>query len=601
MNIKHPELLFLILLIPAMVFFLYYSWKRRSKALGLLCRPDKIQSLFPGASSAKTIIRYSLLCLAVMMFVTSLISPRWGYDWKEIETKGTNIIIALDVSTSMLAEDISPNRLARAKYEIDKLLQKLTGDRVGLIIFAGDAFLQSPLTHDYMMVRDWVAGISTDSVETPGTSIKSAVEVATKAFQHIKSESKALIIMSDGEEHDEETLALVSKAHAEGINIYTIGIGTAKGAPIQLPQGLVHDTDGSIVISKLDDSFLKKIAETGGGHYVRSSSGDFHLDQLYYDHIKADLGTEVVKSGRTQQWYETYQLFMSIGLIALLLEILLSIDMGVYDRLRLWFISKKGNIFSSSRLETRSLKNKKRSTVSAPLILLLAVSCQMLTASAQANIFDPRLWIADSKLQSEKYGEARSDYLKLQVNEPHNSRLNYNLGVANYREGAYEQAVSSFGRAAQEASSSRLKEKALYDLGNAYFKLEEYKEAIASYEDALKIDPNDEDAKYNLELAKKKLADQDKNKDGQDKKDNKDNKNNKDKDKNKDDKQDKDNKNKPDNKPDQQEQPKPQADQENSLDKDDIDRLLRQAQEAKPGEVNQGQPHKANTKNLKPW
>jgi tetratricopeptide (TPR) repeat protein len=176
--------------------------------------------------------------------------------------------------------------------------------------------------------------------------------------------------------------------------------------------------------------------------------------------------------------------------------------------------------------------------------------------------------------------------------------LNYNLGVANYREKAYEQAVASFSRAASETHSSRLKEKAFYDLGNSYFRLEDYRNAISSYEDALKIDPNDEDAKYNLELAKKKLADQDKNKDGQDKKDKK---NNKDKDKNKDNKKDKDNKNNKDNKPDQQEQPKPEEKPEDGLDKDDIDRLLRQAQEAKPGEVNQGQAHKANTKNLKPW
>ncbi len=589
MNIKHPELLFLILLIPAMAFFLYYSWKRRSKALGILCRPDKLKSLFPNSSNSKTIIRYSLLLLAVTMFVTSFISPRWGYDWKEIETKGTNIIIALDVSTSMLAEDISPNRLARAKFEIDKLLEKLSGDRIGLIIFAGDAFLQSPLTHDYLMVRDWISSISTDSVETPGTSIKSAVEVARKAFEHIKSEGKALIIMSDGEEHDEETLALVSRAHSEGINIYTLGIGTAKGAPIQLAQGLVRDTDGSVVISKLDDSFLKKIAQAGGGYYVRSSGGDFHLDQLYYDHIKTDQGSEIVKSGRTQQWYETYQVFMSIGLIALLLEILLGIDIGVYDRIKVWFRKNKGNIFTT-----------KKRHIELVVILFLFMS----TLPAQANIFDPRLWIADSKLQSEKYKEARSDYLKLQVAEPHNPRLNYNLGVATYREGAYDQAVTSFSRAASEAHSSKLKERALYDLGNAHFQLEEYKEAIVSYEDALRIDPNDEDAKYNLELAKKKLADQDKNKDGNDKKDQKDNKNNKDQDKNKDGKNDKGKQNKND-KPGEQpsEQPKPQQDQDNNLDKEDIDRLLRQAQEAKPGEVqqNQGQASKAKAKNMKPW
>ncbi len=584
MNIKHPELLFLLLLIPAVLAFLYYAWKRRNQALTALCKLEKLGSLFPRSSTAKTISRYTLLLLTVIMFITAFISPRWGYDWKEIQTKGTNIVIALDVSASMLAEDVSPNRLTRAKFEITKLIDKLTGDRIGLIIFAGDAFLQSPLTHDYLMVKDWVSGISTDSVDTPGTSIKSALEVGLRAFEHVQSETKALIIMSDGEEHDEETLELVRRVHGEGINIYTIGIGTAQGSPVQSAQGLIRDTDGSVVISKLDDKFLKKIAEAGGGYYVRSSGGDFHLDQLYYDHIKADLKSEELKSGKTKQWYETYQLFMSIALIALVLEILLSIDVGVYALLATWFKQKKKNIFAQ-----RSTK----------VILLFALAA--LPHSVQANILDPRLWMADSKLKAEKYREARADYLKIQVNEPHNSRLNYNLGVANYREGAYDQAVASFTRAAQEAGSKKLKEKSFYNLGNSYFMLQDYQQAINAYEEALKIDPNDEDAKFNLELARKKLKEQEENKDGDKKKDEQkqDQNKNKDKDQKNDKKNNKDQK-QPENQDQQQPKPQPNKDE---LSKEDIDRLLRQAQEAKPGEVQkmQAEPRKLNAKKMKPW
>lgn len=345
MNIKHPELLILIALIPVLVSFLYISFKRRSRALSQLADSDKLNLLFPKNSRGKTILRLILMILAFTMFITALISPRWGYDWKEVESKGTNIMVAIDVSASMLATDIQPSRLTRAKLEINKLIEKLSGDRIGLIVFAGDAFLQAPLTLDYLMVEDWVNQVDINSVSSPGTSIKSAIDTAEKAFTAINSESKALIIISDGEEQDEETLSAASRAHSSGINVYTIGVGTEKGSPIDLGNGLLRDTSGNIVISKLKDDFLEQIADSGGGYYVRSTGGDFHLDQLYYDHVKASLGEEVLKSGKSRQWYETYQIFIAIALVALIIEFLLSLDFGIYDKIKSWFKRKTENIF----------------------------------------------------------------------------------------------------------------------------------------------------------------------------------------------------------------------------------------------------------------
>lgn len=345
MNIKHPELIPLLLLIPFVIGFYVIVWRKRLKALDQLCDMSKLNNLFPYNSNTKTFIRYFLVIIAFTMIIISLISPRWGYDWVEVKTEGTNILIAVDISNSMLAEDISPSRLSRAKFEINKLIEKLTGDRLGLIIFAGDAFLQSPLTHDYLMVKDWVSKIDVNSVSTPGTSIKAAIEEAIRAFNFVESESKALIIISDGEEQDQETLVAAQSAKSAGIKIYSIGVGTAKGAPIKLSSGLVKDTKGNVVVSKLDDALLKQIAEITGGEYVRSTTGDFHLDQIYYHHMKKIINNETLKSGKSRKWYETFQIFMSIAFIVLILEFLLSLNLGIYDWIKRLIKRGDKNVF----------------------------------------------------------------------------------------------------------------------------------------------------------------------------------------------------------------------------------------------------------------
>lgn len=217
------------------------------------------------------------------------------------------------------------------------------------------------------------------------------------------------------------------------------------------------------------------------------------------------------------------------------------------------------------------------------LILVLILFLNM--APVEANIFNPNLWFADHKLQKQEYVTARNEYLKIQVSEPHNPRLNYNLGIANYREKLFDQAISSLTRAAEESNSSRLKEHALYNLGNSFFQMENYRNAVTAYENALAIDPNDEDAKHNLELARKKLKEQEENE-----------KNNKDdKEKN----QDK-GKNDKDKKKDQRNQAKAKA-QPNQLNQDDINRILRQVGEAGPGEVTQQKIQNSKAKQLNPW
>jgi Ca-activated chloride channel homolog len=577
MNIKHPELLVLILVFVAVLFLLNYAWKRRKHILTAFCDSKQLSNIFPNVSPLKNSMRFILLSLATLMFITALISPRWGYDWQEVESKGVNIMIALDLSKSMLAEDISPNRISRAKLEIIKLLDKLNGDKVGLIIFAGESFLQSPLTHDYLMVKDWILQISPDSIAVEGTSIKSAIELGRKSFKHLTAnDPKAMIIISDGEEQDQATLDEAKRAKSEGIKIYTIGIGTNEGGPIKINDSLLRDANDNVVISRLDDALLKQIAELSSAFYVRSSTGDFHLDTLYYDHIKGEVQAKVLKSGKSKLWNESYQIFMAIGFVALLLELFISFNMFSWFNIVLsWMNKNNNNIFR--------LKAKHK-----VLILFL-----LLNHPVKANVFDASLWSADSKLQTQQYSLAKEEYLKLQVKEPHNSRLNYNLGVSLYRTDTFTDAVSSFLRSSTESKIPELQERALYNLGNSYFKMENYKDAISAYEKALAINAKDEDAKFNLELAKKLLDDQkqDGDKNGDNKNDQK--KNNKEQEKDK--KQNQENKDNQDKNKDKNNQPQNQP----KLSNQDIDNILRNANEAGPPQQRKtGAPPKNN---LKPW
>lgn len=601
MNLKHPELISLLILLPLALFFFVFVWRRRNDVLAQMGADIKLKELLPNASVAKTLTRFILLFVALFMIVISLISPRWGYEWKEVETKGTNIIVAFDVSASMMATDITPDRLTRAKIEISKLIDRFQGDRLGLIVFAGDSFLQTPLTHDYLMVKDWIAKISINSVSEQGTSIKSAIETARKAFKHIESEAKALVIISDGEEQDKETIEAAARAFGEGIKIFTIGIGTERGSPIKLEQGLVKDKDGNIVVSKLDDTLLKKVAEAAGGKYIRSTTGDFHLDQLYYEYIKANLKDEVLKSGKTKKWYETYQIFTAIAFVLLLIEFFLSFNLNFFSFFKNIFRSSKDNVFD----------------ISKSILLIYALSSLFAGAPVSANPLNWKLWQSDFALKAEKFKEAKAGYESILVQEPHNARLNYNLGIANYREGAYQTALADFARAAEEAKSKKLKEKAFYNFGNAHFKLEDYKSAIQAYESALTIDPNDEDAKHNLELARKMLEEQEKqqgkNKSEQDQdqkqNQNQDKKENPDQDKN----NKEDNKDNNENNKDQKKQPgdngqqpsQPNQQQNNDLSDDDVQRLLMQVEEADPGDVKQGMGQQkgsgANARKLNPW
>ena len=265
----------------------------------------------------------ALMILSVTFMALALTQPQWGYEWEDLKQEGVDIIIAIDVSNSMLAGDIKPNRLERAKRKISDLLQMIDGDRIGLVAFAGTSFLQCPLTLDYSAAEIFLDAIDTDLIPVQGTAIGHAIRTATRAFSQTEKKSKALILITDGEDHEGQAMSAAKEAGKQGIIIFTIGIGQEMGAPmpsLKSGKGFKRDKSGEVVVSRLNETILQKMALETGGSYVRSVTGDMDLNKIYRTDIKEKVDKKELKSSRKKLWQDRFQWFILLALLCLSLE-----------------------------------------------------------------------------------------------------------------------------------------------------------------------------------------------------------------------------------------------------------------------------------------
>ena len=262
------------------------------------------------------------------LIVVALARPRMGFKWQEKNTGGIDLLIAVDVSKSMFASDLNPNRLERAKREILDLLRLLKGDRVGFLPFAGRSFIHLPLTDDYKMARLFLENINNDLISAPGTNIAEAIDLGvtslTKSAAH-NSEGKAIILITDGEDHSGKLFDSAKAAKEKGIRVFVVGIGSPEGAPLLLPDGsYLKDSAGNVVVSKLAENDLVKVAETTGGIYVRSVAGDIDLEKIYLDGIKPSSENNPYGESRQKIWNEIYQWPLGLSLACLVAGFLLT-------------------------------------------------------------------------------------------------------------------------------------------------------------------------------------------------------------------------------------------------------------------------------------
>ena len=489
---QHIEFLLVLAAIPFLVlfYFLLLRWKR--KAMKKIGDPPLVKQLIRGFSAKLFAVKFILVLLAFSLCafaVADLVKP---IGTQKINRKGIDVMIALDVSNSMLAEDIKPNRLERAKQLVSKIIDKLDDDKVGIVIFAGKAYLQMPLTSDHSAAKMYLSSASPDNVPTQGTVINQALKMSYAAFNTKEKKFRSIILISDGEDHEEDAIKVTKRLAEEGVMVNTIGIGSPQGAPImdRETNQYKQDENGNTVVSRLNEEALKGIAQNGNGLYQLFTSADEVADNL---HRKLMTIGQTTLTGSAFGVYENYFWYFLLGaLLILLIE-----------------------NFLPERIKRNGLKN------GLTVLFLLLISNISFSQTANKEIIK-----GNEAYKKKQYSEAAGSYVKVLKKSPRNPTAHYNLGNAFYKANKPEEALKSYDNTVQTANDNAMKQKAYYNGGVVLQSQNKLLECIKAYKNALKLDPNDEQARQNLQraLQQQKKQDQKDNKDKKDQNKNKDKK-----------------------------------------------------------------------------
>lgn len=312
---------YLLLLLPAMILLFVLSIRARRRRLEKFGRRETLKGLIPDSSPVRIRNKFILFLLAISLLIIGLARPQFGSKLRETTAEGIEIIFAVDVSNSMLAQDFEPNRLERTKYAITRLLETIENDRVGLVVFAGDAYMQLPLTSDYVAARNFIRQVSTNMVSKQGTAIGAAINLAASSFSSDSEGNRVIILVSDGENHEDDATSAAAAAAAKGIRIYAIGIGTPEGAPIYMNGQYLHDNEGNMVITKLNESMLRDIALSTGGSYILATNKSVGLAEIVEKIDETEKSRFNVKT--FEEYDEKYPYFLGAALLLLLINSLM--------------------------------------------------------------------------------------------------------------------------------------------------------------------------------------------------------------------------------------------------------------------------------------
>ncbi|HDP74890.1 MAG TPA: VWA domain-containing protein [Bacteroidales bacterium] len=320
---SNPEYLYLLLFLPAFLGIFWYSIRKQKQWINSFGVYQMVIKLVPGHSFKRIWIKFTIAVVAYSLIIFSLAGPQVGAKLTEVKRKGMEMIIALDVSNSMLAQDIKPNRIERAKQAISQLIDKFNNDHIGLIVFAGDAYIQLPVTNDYASAKIFLSSINPGMIPRQGTAIGKAIELAVNSFSPNSNTGKVIVLISDGENHIDNPIDAATRAAENGISIYTIGIGSPAGVPIPIGtnQEFLKDSDGKVVITRLDEETLTKIAVAANGKYVRASNTKFGLLPIYESLKSVD--RKEIKDKVYSEYSEQYQYVLVIAIVLLIAEVII--------------------------------------------------------------------------------------------------------------------------------------------------------------------------------------------------------------------------------------------------------------------------------------
>lgn len=492
MYFANPNMLWLLLVFPpALIGFFWWSFRKRELLMKQFIQARLLPGLVSGVSTTRQKIRLGCLVIAVAFVIVALARPQWGFIWEEVKVRGVDILVAIDTSKSMLAQDIAPNRLTRAKLAALDLMQLAESDRLGLIAFAGEAFLQCPLTIDDTAFRQSVEALDVNTIPQGGTAVAEAITTAQTAFKE-GDNHRVLVLMTDGEDHDSGALEAAQKAAQTGLKIYTIGIGTAEGELLRIKdaqghEDYVRDEQGNVVKSHLNERLLQEIASATDGGFYLPLRGAKTMDTLYEQGL-AKLPKSEHQQKLVKRFEERFQWPLGLAILFFLVEILLP------ERKR------------ESRQAVAVPSGPKPELQAAATLFLMLVLADSALASPSSAL---------REYKAGKYDAALKEYEQLLQRKADDPRLHFNAGTAAYRNHQFDEAAKQFNEAIA-SPDLKLQELAYYNRGNAEYRLgeknpdpskriEAWKKSLSDYELSIKLNPQDGDAKFNHDLVKKLL------------------------------------------------------------------------------------------------
>src|SRR5947199_1127363 len=502
MTFGAPEWLWGLLLIPILMAFFIRAERLGLRRLQEFVSARLLPQLAGTVNRPRRVVRFALQLLGLSFGLLSLAQPRWGYTFEDVKRKGLDLLIAVDTSRSMLSNDIQPDRLERVKLAAQDLINELQGDRVGLIAFAGRAFLQAPLTIDYEAVMESINNLDAKTIPEGGTNISSAITLATQSFGKSATGNRALIIFTDGEELSGDAVKTAKMPADAGVRIFTIGVGTPQGSliPISGEDGetaFVKDSAGQVVKSKLDEKRLREVAQATGGFYLPLENGPRTMQQIYTEGLAKMQAAEMdVRLSRRP--IERYEWPLGAALIALALSILIP------ERKR---TRQRAYAVAPARKVARGVGNAPAGAAAATALLVMFLSSSAFATAPGLDAY-----------RGGKFEDAYSQFQEALKSHPQSraeDKLQFDSGAAAYKLKDYSKALESFSQALLSRNTA-LQSKGHYNLGNTLYqrgeaqkgddkKLSDWTNALDHYEQTLKLDPQNKEAKDNYDYVKRKV------------------------------------------------------------------------------------------------
>ncbi len=487
---QYIPLLILLVIIPVMSIMYWYARKKKKNSIRKIGDPELIAQLLEQYNSRSFIKKFLLVTIAMLLLILALANLRLPSGSEKINRNGIDVMIALDVSKSMLAEDIKPTRLDRSKQMLSKLIDRLGNNRIGIVIFAGKAYLQMPLTGDLAAAKMYLSSATTESVPTQGTVIGDALKMCFASFNAKEKKYKAVVLISDGEDHDENAVDVAQQMAQEGVVVYTVGIGSPGGAPItDLATGQMKtDGDGNTVISKLNEDELRSVAKKGNGSYQLYTNTEEVVAILTAQLSTLDQRT--VTEDSLVNYKSFYQTFLVLTMLFLLIELLMS-----------------------------EIKKKKTSITKVAVTFLLSISGSTVFGQGEKAIIK----VGNDAYKKADYPAAANAYSKVAAKNPTNATAQYNLGNALYKSEKIDDAILAYDKAIIQLAKPVEKSNAYFNKGVVLQNNKKLSECIEAYKNALKLDPVNEDARQNLQKAlhqQKKQQEQEKKENEKNKKNN---------------------------------------------------------------------------------